>query len=129
MEEIHDVRQLRIALLSSSNRGTWAWWAPGDATRYRVAYLNPASYDTIDVAFQRLLVVAVTDAVITIPERRNDPWTAESFLASFGEKYAGWWAGIRPILAVFGWTSTRPKDLNYTPDDAIAIGELLTEVT
>lgn len=123
--EINDARELRTALLTGSHRGTWMWWAPGDCTRYRVVYVNPAAYDSVDVAVSRLLVIVVGSNTLAIPYRHGNPWTAESFLATFGEKYVGWWAGIRPVLAVFGWTA---GGVTYDSRDADAMGRLLAEV-
>jgi hypothetical protein len=129
ISEISDARDLRVALLSGTGRGTWAWWAPGDATRYRVAYVHPAAYDSVEVPFQRLLLVVVGDRTLALPCWPRKLWTPELFLRTFGDEYAGWWAAIRPILAAFAWTSTRPKDFTYSPDDAVEISQFMAEVT
>lgn len=133
--EIHDARELH-RVLTAKHEGDkrfasrWARWAPGDFTRYVV--LHVVAYpEGFDVAGQvHCLVVSVGEQKIVIPRFSGvNRWTPEGFLRAFGEQYAGWWAGIRPVLAAFGWTSTRADDLAYSSSDADAIGRLLTERT
>lgn len=124
--EINNARALYHALRPESTVGSsrahWAWWAPGDFTRYRVTYVNAVG---VNVAFHQLLIFEAGTQALTLPYTPHKPWTVESFLRTHGEAYAGWWAGIRPVLAAFGWTSTRPSDLSYSANDANAIGKLL----
>lgn len=135
MTEISDARELH-RVLTVKHEGDkrfasrWARWAPGDFTRYTV--LHVVAYpDGFDVAGQvHCLVVSsgVEQLVLTRPRAGgNLQWTPELFLAKFGERYAGWWAGIRPVLAAFKWTATRADDLTYDPRDASEIGQLLAE--
>ena len=69
-----------------------------------------------------MLTFEVGDDCITL-RRRSHYWTAQLFLNAFGERYAGWWAGIRPVLAAFAWTEQ--DHLAYRSSDANDIGRLL----
>lgn len=130
--EIQDARELHRVLTQkheSDKRfaSRWARWAPGDYTRYTV--LHVVAYpDGFDVAGQiHCLIFSVgTDKLIVPRFSGMQRWTPEEFLRMFGEKYAGWWAGVRPVLAAFGWTSTRADDLAYSSRDAEEIGALLS---
>lgn len=132
--EIQDARELHRVLTTKLAGGDkhfasrWARWAPGDCTQYIVLHVVAYS-NKFDVAGQiHCLVVSVGKQKIVIPRFSGmNLWTPELFLKSFGEEYAGWWAGIRPVLAAFGWTSTRVSDLSYDSQDANEIGRLLTE--
>ena len=130
MTEIKSARELHTALTTrpephALTHAAWVWWAPGDCTRYRVTYVCARYHE--GNAFIPLLAFEVAGHYVTL-SRSRQLWTAASFLAEFGERYAGWWAGIRPVLAAFGWTSTRVDDLAYSPGDATEIGRLLAEV-
>lgn len=129
MTEINDARALRDALRTrvtdTGQHATWAWWAPGDFTRYRVTYVNALPEDVSFFTRHQLLIFEAGTQALTLPYTPHKPWTVESFLRTHSEAYAGWWAGIRPVLAAFGWTSTRPSDLSYSANDANAIGRLL----
>ena len=133
--EFRDARELHRILTGkheSDKRfaSRWARWAPGDSTRYVV--LHVVAYpERFDVAGQvHCLVVSTGGEQLVIPRFSGvERWTPELFLKRFGERYAGWWAGVRPVLAAFGWTSTRADDLAYDSRDAEEIGRLLTEAT
>lgn len=109
------------------------YWAPGDATRYRVALINTVNYGVFDALsrendFTALLVVLGDDVrglVILKPKSNDDLWTHQRFLSRFGPDYAGWWAGVRPLLAGLYWTTPEHASLSYDPSDAVAIGRLL----
>lgn len=131
--EISDARELH-RVLHVKHEGDkrfasrWAHWAPGDCTRYVV--LHVVAYpEGFDVAGQiHCLIFSVGKEKVVIPRFDGmNRWTPELFLNAFGEQYAGWWAGIRPVLAAFNWTSTRADDLAYDSQDANEIGRLLTE--
>ena len=128
--EVNDAQRAHLALTSGDKNVTrWIWWAPGDFTRYRVTHVvahTPYGLGGTNLQFLLVSVGATTRDVVMIqcpPEGFS--WTPEKFLAEFGEKYVGWWAGIRPMLAAFGWTSTRADDLAYSSRDAEEIGALL----
>ena len=128
MIEIRNACELHRSLTTRSEiqHATWAWWAPGDSTRYRITFVV-ASQIEANTRYHSFLLAEVDGDAIILNWRRDSPWTPESFLAYFGERYAGWWAGIRPVLAAFNWTTTRPDDTTYDPRDADEIGCLLTE--
>lgn len=137
MTEINDAHELHRALTAkheSDKRfaSRWAWWAPGDFTRYRVMHVvgYPHEFDPLGQAHFLLVSVGGERSTIAVSRPHlSRLWTPRSFLATYGEDYAGWWAGLRPVLAAFGWTSERPDDLAYSSRDADAIGRLLTEAT
>lgn len=133
--EISDARELH-RVLTTKHEGDkrfasrWARWAPGDATGYIV--LHVVAYpEGFDVAGQiHCLVISSGGEQLILPRFSGlERWTPELFLGRFGERYAGWWAGVRPVLAAFGWTSTRADDVTYDSRDAEEIGRLLTEAT
>jgi hypothetical protein len=133
--EIHDARELhRVLTLKQEGdkrfASRWARWAPGDFTRYVVLHVvaYPDGFDVVGQVHCLVVSSGVEQLVITRPRAGGSlQWTPELFLAKFGERYAGWWAGVRPVLAAFGWTATRADDLAYDPRDASEIGRLLTE--
>lgn len=126
MIEVSDALELQRSLTTRSGvrHAAWEWWAPGDATRYRVTFV--VAQHVLGSAYHAFLTFEVGDDVITLRHGVDNPWTPERFLAAFGEDYAGWWAAIRPVLAAFQWTSTRVDDVTYDARDAVEIGELLT---
>lgn len=129
MSEVSDARELRHYLRSGPmsdgvTHSSWAWWAPGDCTRYRVIFTVAPHIE--GNFFTTLLTFQVGDDCITLTRRRQ-PWTPQLFLTAFGERYAGWWAGIRPVLAAFSWTDAQRADVKYNSRDADEIGLLLTE--
>lgn len=106
----------------------YAYWAPGDATRYRVALVHvmPHVDSATDRAYTFLLVTAGgTSLTIEKPGHGVGAWTAERWLRVHGAANAGWWAGIRPLLAALNWTTWNERDTAYSPASAIQIGELL----
>lgn len=125
MTEIRSAAELRAQLGTREGiqHSAWAWWTPGDFTRYRVTFVVAPYVE--GGSFVSFLAFEVGRDVIVLRHDRFTPWTAEMFLARFGEKYAGWWAAIRPVLAAFDWTSVRADDLAYSSQDAVAIGMLL----
>jgi len=108
-------------------------WAPGDGTRYRVVLVNTVDFGVFDALdrnhdFTALMVMVGSNLaalVLTRPHHGDNEWTAERFLNQFGERYAGWWAGVRPLLAALDWTAEACSSLDYDPGDAARIGELL----
>lgn len=133
MTEINDARELHRVLTAKQEgdkrfASRWAWWAPGDFTRYRVLNVvaYPPEFKPHLGQVHGLVFSAGLDNII-ISRPGSTPWTPELFLTRFGEQYAGWWAGIRPVLAAFNWTATRADDLAYDSRDANEIGRLLTE--
>lgn len=135
MSEIHDARELHRALTVKQEgdkrfASRWARWAPGDSTRYVVVHVvaYPDGFDPVGQVHCLVFSVGTEQIVISRPRSGGAlQWTPALFLAKFGERYAGWWAGIRPVLAAFNWTETRADDLAYSSRDAIEIGELLGE--
>lgn len=136
MIEIRDAQLLHQALTEKDEddkrfASRWAWWAPGDFTRYRVAHVvaYPHEFDPLGQAHFLLVSVGGELSTISISRPRDSRlWTPKLFLTAYGESHAGWWAGIRPVLAAFDWTATRADDLAYDSRDANEIGRLLTEV-
>lgn len=102
----------------------WFYWAPGDATKYRVwqTGVTPAlgmyehmipvtDVDVLEDLPEDILamVVQVADGllrrdslVINHPRNEWDKWCPRLW-AERGFP-PGWWAGIRPLLAILGWT-------------------------
>jgi hypothetical protein len=111
----------------------WVWYSPGDATKYRVHLIQatPVHVTPVEVAkvYQALLVQVIdTDEtnpkslLITEPSEWNkftpDMWLDLGFLP-------GWWPGIRPLLAVLGWTDDEFSLPEFNRRDADDIGYAL----
>lgn len=124
--DIHDARQLIAEIDIPTERPRWAWWTPGDATRYHATLINAApSSSTIDTAVSgtfRALVITIdlfssrpTSIVIPRPADDNERYTAGEWVH---RKYpGGWWPGIRPLLAALGWTPRTDRDTAYRSTD------------
>ncbi|MGW5721369.1 hypothetical protein ACWEVP_34685 [Amycolatopsis sp. NPDC003865] len=124
--DTHDARQLIAEINVPTERPRWAWWAPGDATRYHATLINAAPSATMvgtapDGTF-RALVITIDlftsrpiSIVIPRPTDDEDRYTAEEWV--FRRFPGGWWAGIRPLLAALGWTPTTDRDTSYRSTD------------
>lgn len=124
--EIRDARRLIAEIDHPTERPRWAWWTPGDATRYHVTLLNAAPSDaTIGTALNgtlRALVVRIDlhstlpiSIVVPRPADDDDRYTAEEWVRHGFP--GGWWSGIRPLLAVLGWTPRGDRDSSYRSTD------------
>lgn len=105
------------------------YWAPGDMTRYTVALLAMQPFERIaNQGITEMLFVNCGGASIIIPRPLNEfnKYSAELFLAKFGERYAGWWGGVRPLLAGLGWTPLGSRDTKFSHGDAAHMGTLLS---
>lgn len=107
----------------------WAWFAPGDSTRYRVHLIDMVSVHADgpmeQVPVTRALLVQVeTDprnpksVVITEPSEYNR-FTPEMWV-DHGHP-PGWWSGVRPLLAALGWADEGYELPEYRADDATDI--------
>lgn len=106
----------------------YAYWAPGDCTRYRVTLFTMQPTPGDEDRDIQMLLVQMNGKTIAIEQPRTSnggPYTAALFLQKFGESHAGWWAGVRPILAALHWTPPGLRDTAYSPHDASDIGRLL----
>jgi hypothetical protein len=103
-------------------------WAPGDMTRYAVSLLKMRALNVVnDVAVIEVLLVNCGGKTLIISKPRNEfsSYSAELFLAKHGELYAGWWGGVRPLLAGLGWTAPGDQDTKFTHADGNRMGEAL----
>lgn len=105
------------------------YWAPGDYTRYVVALLKmqPLEQTVEPVPRMTFLFVNSAGLNLVIPEPQNEyvMYSVEYFFAKFGERYMGWWSGVRPLLAGLGWTPPGERNTEFTVSDASRIGDLL----
>ena len=124
--DIHDARQLIAEINVPTERPRWAWWAPGDATRYHATLINAAPSATMVGTASggtfRALVITIdmftlrpTSIVIPRPTADLDRYTAEEWV--FRRFPGGWWAGVRPLLVALGWTPTTDRDTSYRSTD------------
>lgn len=104
------------------------YWAPGDMTRYVVALLKMKPFEAVSERLTTVLFVNSGGVNLIIPEPTSEfsQYSAELFLAKFGERYAGWWGGVRPLLAALGWTPPGSRDTKFSHGDAAHIGTLLS---
>lgn len=104
------------------------YYAPGDMTRYTIALLAMQPLDGMaeDKVLEVLFANSGANSLI-IPKPRNEfgAYSAELFLSRFGERYAGWWAGLRPLLAGLGWTGAGDRNTAYSAGDATHMGDAL----
>ena len=126
INEIVDARQLITEINRPSGQPRWAWWAPGDATRYHVCLLNAApSSAMLGTALSRTfraLVVTIDlhtsrplSIVVPRPTDNEDRYTPEEWVH---RRFPGsWWPGIRPLLAELGWTPRTDRDTSYRSTD------------
>lgn len=113
----------------------YVYWAPSDATRYRVSLVSNVCYGGFDTLNQEhdvcylavLLASSMTGLMIERPSGEGTYWTADRFLRKFGPDYAGWWAGVRPLLAALGWTTPECASMNYDQNDANEMARLVGE--
>lgn len=103
-------------------------WTPGDATKYMVALLEMRPIgDSRPASRLTMLFVSCNGKQIFLrkPQSTWLQYSAEHFLRVHGEDYAGWWSGLRPLLAALEWTTERDRYTAYDANDATRIGELL----
>lgn len=135
MKEIRDTEQAIDALMLARNVGPGEdttpraiKWAPGDMTCYTVALLRvtPLDPESREGLTEFLLVIAGQRTLI-IPKPRNEFsfYSAELFLARHGEDYAGWWGGVRPILAGLGWTEFGNRHTKFSHNDANVMAQVM----
>lgn len=130
VSELHDANEV---IQIAAGNDVHVIWAPGDATRYQVWVTRTVAYGpyaALDPANDRtfLMVMVVSDPralVFNQPFDVGDAWSPERFLRQFGHQFAGWWAGVRPLLAALCWTTTECSSRDYDPNDAAVIGQLL----
>ena len=124
--EIRSARQLVSEIDAPAERPRWAWWTPGDATRYYVTLVDAApSTGTMSAglgATFRALVVTVEvfgprpmAIVIPQPSDEENRYTAAEWVHRGFP--GGWWAGVCPLLAVLGWTPENDRDTSYRSTD------------
>mgnify|MGYP001564059996 CR=1 FL=1 len=104
------------------------YWAPGDMTRYVVALLKMKPLEAVSEKLTTVLFISSggTSLVIPGPSSPFNTYSAELFLAKFGERYAGWWGGVRPLLAGLGWTPEGARNTEFSNGDAAFMGTLLS---
>ncbi len=107
----------------------WAWFAPGDATRYCVHlfHMVPVHADgpMEQIPVTRALLVQVeTDPSNPKSIVITEPGEWSRFTPEMWVDYGfppGWWSGVRPLLAVLGWADEGYELPEYRADDAIDI--------
>jgi len=108
-------------------------WAPGDATRYRVSFVVNVAYatfDSLDVEYDLCYLTVlrgdqVSGLLLERPGSSDQLWTPDLFLRRFGPDYAGWWSGVRPLLAALEWTAETCSSTDYDGNDATEMALLL----
>lgn len=127
MLEIHEANEAARVLRHGDR---YVYWAPGDATLYRVTLITAIAYDATGIIpdndLVALLVLVGRDGhnphlLVQRPCADYDRWTAETFYRAFGERYVGWWAGVRPLLAALEWTPPDEREVAYTSSSAVEI--------
>lgn len=104
----------------------WAWFAPGDSTRYRVHLVTmvPVHADgpMEQVEVTRMLLVQVeTDPLNPKTVVVLEPGDYNRFTPEMWVDYGfppGWWSGVRPLLAALGWADEGYDFPGFQPSDA-----------
>lgn len=129
MLELHDATEVVDAVRGGDS---YAYWAPGDATVYRVTLIRQARYghealDRDDDLVLLLILVGThgyeRHVLVPAPRADYDRWTPRTFFHAFGIEYVGWWPGVRPLLATLGWTTDDHASPTYDPRDAVDVDE------
>lgn len=94
-------------------------YAPGDATLYRVSLVQPLPWTPLSERLVALLV-RCGDRHLLIEKPRYDKIDPITWLDA--GLPAGWYAGIRPLLAGLGWAIGEPV---FTTQDVRDITEIL----
>lgn len=131
--EISELSNAEEAVRVMAASDVHIYWAPGDMTRYRVMLTRTVAYGpyaALDPANDvTLLIVMLPDdpraLVFSQPHHDGDLWTPGRFLRQFGPQYAGWWSGVRPLLAALAWAAPECSSHDYDPNDANVVGQLL----
>lgn len=132
MKTYHDAALVVDAIWSGD---VYVGWEPGDGTLYRLATLRllplglDATPDSVAPDVRALLAFVGAVGVephLLLPEPTGagELWTAPSFLRRCGARYAGWWSGLRPVLAALGWTPKYDRRHEYDPTDGHAMARL-----
>lgn len=115
------IRRLRSARIPEGAHGvTYALYAPGDSTLYRVALCSTWPLESeSELPNQTFLLVTVGSDTIVIPKPRtvDAAWTPGLFIAKFSDDYLGWWPAIRALLAALRWTPDTDRSTEFSTDD------------
>lgn len=121
------IAKLRTSHIPKDAHGvTFALYAPGDSTLYRVSFITmwPIDPESQLPAQACLLVVMDGDTIsILKPTSEHVMWTPERFIAKFTHKRMGWWPAVRPLLAALRWTPIGDRGVEFTPADWMRISE------
>ncbi len=134
-----ELRLARRVVDAIRDGDAYVQWGPGDGTIYRVALLRFVRHDgggalNHDEDLVALLVLVGdhelgAHLLVRAPRADYDRWTARSFVRAFGVRYAGWWPGVRPLLAALGWTGEGYASPTYDPRDAAEVVTCVAEIT
>lgn len=105
---------------------TFALYAPGDSTLYRVSLITMWPVETeSQLPAQTCLMVAMNGDTLTIlkPTGEHTLWTPQRFIAKFTDKRMGWWPAIRPLLAVLKWTPPADRGTEFSAADWTLISQ------
>lgn len=108
-----------------AGRSGWAWYSPGDATKYRVHLIEavPVHASPVEEAkVTRILVVQVmTNELAPKSILISEPYEWARFTPEMWLDLGlpvGWWRGVRPLLAALGWTEPSFDSVEFNDDDA-----------
>lgn len=136
MSELRKAEQVIESIRRSTQSGTpgWAWYSPGDSTKYRILLITayPVHLARLEEAKPyNALLVQVIDTVPTDPKSvlvtepsEYNKFTPDMWL-DLGYP-AGWWAAVRPLLAVLDWTDDQFSSQVFEPSDGRDIDYALT---
>ena len=106
---------------------TYALWAPGDATLYRVSLVTwwPVERESELPTYHMLQVMMDRDIISLAQPAGNYFWTPERFANWVGDRRAGWWGGVRPLLAALEWVPEGLRNTEFSHFDAVEIDRYL----
>lgn len=110
---------------AQAGRPGWAWYSPGDHTKYRVHLIEAtpvhATGPLAEIEVARILLVQVQTSVANPKSVLiHEPSEWNKFTPEMWVNLAlplGWWPGVRPLLAALGWTDPAFGSPDFTDDD------------
>jgi hypothetical protein len=111
-----------------AGKSGWAYYSPGDATKYRVHLIEavPVHVKPVEEAeVTRILLVQVeTNELNPKSILIHEPYEWSRFTPEMWLNLGlpvGWWRGVRPLLAALGWAEPGFESVEFNDADSADI--------